>query len=103
MELEGASPVPPPFPSLARPPDGLGRGVKTLPPSSMAPGDVAVAQAALVSFFQFLGLTFPVSLFLGLSELGGGHPRKGDAKLTPSALGLFPEKGNPLFFLTPGG
>lgn len=69
----------------------------------MAPGDVAVAQAALVSFFQFLGLTFPVSLFLGLSELGGGRPRKGDAKLTSSALDSFPEKGDLLFFLTPGG
>lgn len=47
----------------------------------MALGDVAVAQAALVSFFQFLGLTFPVSLFLGLSELGGGHPRKGRGEM----------------------
>lgn len=77
MELKGAFPVPPPFPSLAGPPDDLGRGVETLPSSSVAPGDVAVAQAALVSFFQFLGLTFPVSLFLGLSELGGRAPPQG--------------------------
>lgn len=47
--------------------------------------DVAAAQASLVSFSQFLVLAFPVSPFLGLSELGGGcyppppppPPRKG--------------------------
>lgn len=44
-----------------------GRGVADPPPQFRGSGDVATAQASSVSFFQFLSLTFPVSLFLDLN------------------------------------
>lgn len=61
-------PVPPPF-SQARPPKR-----RRPSPSSVAPLTRGSCPNLLVSFFQFLRLPFPISLFLLLAELGKPTP-----------------------------
>ena len=49
-----------------------GRGNEDPPPQFRGTRDVAVAQASLVSFFQFLSLTVPVTLFSDRLNWGEG-------------------------------
>lgn len=67
-----------PFPRWAsRRVAGLGGGEDGDPPPQLrSTRDVAATQASLVSFFQFLSLTFPVSLFSDRLNWGEGAPSR---------------------------
>lgn len=93
-----ASSDPPPS-SLAGSPEGWGRSGDP-PPKTVEPHDVAATQVPVVSFFQFLGLTFLVfpSVCLQCSPLSP-HPQ-----INFFCSGLIPREVEPassLFFFTP--